>query len=216
MNDKEMSGFKYIRCQILNKTLDEVAKMLGVTYQTVFSWESKKKKLPETRLIQLSEMTGLPTHFFLIENVTEFDKLEIKKHWLDREVKDTKNGYESILQNMEEYNDIASANMSMKANKLLGELRQLFNDSEEQEQVLELFDAFKRIATDNKQTDLLLSISKALELFFEAFGKGSKLAPVEDLAIRDKANEESDVVYEVYSSMVRCRRWMRDKENGTN
>lgn len=80
-----MNGFKYIRSQVINKTMDELGLLLNVSKQAIYMWESNKKKIPEMRLEQLSELSGIPEKYFLIEELSERDKLEIRKHRLNKE-----------------------------------------------------------------------------------------------------------------------------------
>ena len=68
----KMNGFKYVRCETTRNTMDELARVLKVSKQAVYTWESGKKKIPEKRLNQLSEK----------------DKLAIKKYRLDKEIKE--------------------------------------------------------------------------------------------------------------------------------
>ena len=74
-----MTGIKYIRAEVLNKTLEELAETLGVSRQILCMWEAKKKKIPQSRVEQLAEISGIPGEYFLREEIRERDKLEIKK-----------------------------------------------------------------------------------------------------------------------------------------
>ena len=80
-----MNGFKYIRSQIINKTMEGLALQLGVSKQAVYMWESRKKKIPEKRLVQLTELSGIPKKYFLIGEPSDRDKLKIKRYWLSKE-----------------------------------------------------------------------------------------------------------------------------------
>lgn len=84
-----MNGLKYFRNQVINKTMDELAVRLDVTKQAIYLWESEKKNIPEFRLKQLSELSGIPEKYFLIKELSERDKLEIKKYYLSKELEDT-------------------------------------------------------------------------------------------------------------------------------
>lgn len=212
MESLNMTGFKYIRCQIMNMTLEEVANMLDVTPQTVFSWESKKKKLPQKRLEQINEFTGISKKFFLLDTVSDIDKLEIKKEWLNRELNDTKKEYADLLQSSDAYNEIALADMSLRVNRLIHELRQIMKDTNEQEQVLELVGVFKDIIKDNRQVKILHQVLRSLELFFSAYGKDDRLNVAEDLEVRGIVENESDLVYDLYNALSRNRRRMLNKE----
>ena len=84
-----MNGLKYFRNQVINKTMDELAVRLDVTKQAIYLWESEKKNIPEFRLKQLSELSGVPKKYFLIKELSERDKLEIKKYYLSKALADT-------------------------------------------------------------------------------------------------------------------------------
>ena len=73
-----MNGLRYIRKECMNKTMDEVAVELCVTKQAVYLWETERKKIPLLRLEQLSILSGIPTEYFLKEELTDEDKLKIK------------------------------------------------------------------------------------------------------------------------------------------
>ena len=84
-----MNGFKYIRSKLLNKTMDELASQLDVSKQAIYMWENDKKNMSELRLKQLSELSGIPKKYFLIEELSEKDKLLIKQCYLIKELYDT-------------------------------------------------------------------------------------------------------------------------------
>ena len=81
-----MNGFKYIRCGTTRNTMDDFARVLKVSKQSIYTWESGKKKIPEKRLNQLSEITGVPKEYFLMTELSEKDKLEIRKYRLQKEL----------------------------------------------------------------------------------------------------------------------------------
>ena len=93
-----MIGFKYIRTEIINKTMDELALELDVSKQAVYTWESGRKKIPEKRAKQLSDWIGIPERYFYIEELTERDKLEIRHYRLYKEVEETTVEYEEEMQ----------------------------------------------------------------------------------------------------------------------
>lgn len=72
-----MSGLKYVREKILHQSLRELAKQIGVSKQAVYSWESGRRNIPEKRIKQLSELSGVPEEVFLIENIVE-DELNLQ------------------------------------------------------------------------------------------------------------------------------------------
>ena len=86
-----MNGLKYFRNQVINKTMDDLAVQIDVTRQAIYMWESEKKNIPELRLKQLSELSGIPEKYFLVKELSEKDKLEIKKYYLSKALADTIN-----------------------------------------------------------------------------------------------------------------------------
>jgi transcriptional regulator with XRE-family HTH domain len=81
-----MNGFKYIRKNILNKTMDELAKELSVSKQVVYMWESGRKNVPLKRMKQLVELSGVPENYFFILAVSERDKQTIQQYYLNKEL----------------------------------------------------------------------------------------------------------------------------------
>lgn len=105
MGDKSVNGFKYIRNEQYKRTLEELAEELGVSKQIVYMWESRKKKIPDKRLAQLKEITGIPVKYFLLDVVSEREKMEINNYRLNKELDDYAFEYEDVLidQNGEEH-----------------------------------------------------------------------------------------------------------------
>ena len=83
-----MSGLYFIRTKIINKKLVELSEKLGISKQAISGWEQSKRKIPQKRLEQLVELTGIPAVFFLIDNVSEKDKLEIEKYYLTKRLEE--------------------------------------------------------------------------------------------------------------------------------
>lgn len=79
-----MNGLKYIREKEMGMSLNELAEMLGLSKQAVYSWEIGRKKIPEKRLKQLKDISGIPEKYFVIEEVTEKDELMIEQHRLNK------------------------------------------------------------------------------------------------------------------------------------
>ena len=77
-----MVGLKYIRSEVIREKAEDLAAQLRISKQTVTAWESGKKQIPNKRLNQLSELTGIPEQYFLRKELTEQEKLECKKYWL--------------------------------------------------------------------------------------------------------------------------------------
>lgn len=82
-----MNGLKYVRCETSRNTMDELAKILKVSKQAIYTWESGRKKIPEKRLNQLSDLTGVPKEYLLLSELSDKDKIAIKKYRLEKELK---------------------------------------------------------------------------------------------------------------------------------
>ena len=88
-----MNGFKFIRINVMNKTLDEVAEIFGVSKQSIYLWESKRKKIPQKRAEALENLTGIPEKYFFLKELTRDDEFEIKKCKLRKEIIDLATEY---------------------------------------------------------------------------------------------------------------------------
>ena len=91
-----MNGFKYIREKVMEMSLNELAEVLGLSKQAVYSWENGKKKIPEKRLKQLTDISGIPEKYFLIQEVTEKDELIIEQHRLNKVLDESVIRYDEI------------------------------------------------------------------------------------------------------------------------
>lgn len=85
--NKNMTGFKYIRTIILQMTMDELAKKMGVTKQSIYLWESWRKDVPSRRLKQLSEISGIPENYFLKQELSDVEGLIIQALRLEKNQK---------------------------------------------------------------------------------------------------------------------------------
>lgn len=91
-----MNGLKYIREEVMGMSLNELAEVLGLSKQAVYSWEIGRKKIPEKRLKQLKDISGIPEKYFLIQEVTEKDELIIEQHRLNKVLDESVIRYDEI------------------------------------------------------------------------------------------------------------------------
>lgn len=69
-----------------NMTNKELAEILDIKPQSLNDWLKSKRKIPATRLEQLSEIFNLSQEYFLKDEseYTEVDRLEVKKSYLEK------------------------------------------------------------------------------------------------------------------------------------
>ena len=74
-----MIGLEYVRKQN-GDTVETLATKLGITKSLISQWENGRKPIPSKRLIQLSELYGLPEKYFNKElNKSDQLKIQLKK-----------------------------------------------------------------------------------------------------------------------------------------
>ena len=76
-----MTGFEAIR-EIYGLTLEDIAKMTGITKQSVSEWGENGKPIPKRRVKQLSKKLGIDETFFTLNEIDEVQKLEIRSQQL--------------------------------------------------------------------------------------------------------------------------------------
>lgn len=228
MEADKMNGLKYIRSQIINKTMDELATKLNVSKQAVYTWESGRKNIPEARLKQLSELSGIPSKYFLLEEVSERDKLEIRKYRLNKELDDTSVEYEEQVEDSKGnlvtvprvYLDrglvehIEFNNMELKVDDTLKKISEVIHtykpafgneDMVSSDDVLEnmdvkrsVFDRFADIVDGNEERHFLYQILRAMELFFDVNVKKNEIWGEVPPFPTDLVSDESSLVQDLY------------------
>lgn len=81
-----MFGLTFIR-GLTNKSVQEIADMLSLSKQAINQWETGKRPIPEKRLNQLAEILEIPKQY-LNKQLSEIEKLEIRKIYLTKESKE--------------------------------------------------------------------------------------------------------------------------------
>lgn len=183
-----MSALNFIRRRVLNKTMDELAQELNVSKQAVYTWESGRKSIPEARIKQLSELTGIPEKYFL-QNPSPEEKIEMirynsfKKIW-DRDLSvgtEVTFGGEYVDLNEIDHTQLADVEIqtgnTLRKIKLAirrhrsrsGAIRERMTGDvlEEMRERGMLFDRFADLVEVSERKEPLDQILRAVELFFE-------------------------------------------------
>ena len=243
MEAYKMNGLKYIRSKVINKTMDELAAKLNVSKQAVYTWESGRKNIPETRLKQISELSGIPEKYFLIEELSERDKLEIKKYRLNKELDDTSVEYEEQVEDRKgnlitvprvyldrgliehiEFND-----MELKVDDTLKKISQIIHaykptfgneDMVSSDDILEnldvkrsVFDRFADIVDGNEERLFLYQILRAMELFFDVNVKKNQIWGEVPSYPTDLVSDESILVQDLYKVLYEHKKQKIEANN---
>lgn len=83
-----MNGFEFIRIEY-HMSLQKFADFLGVSKQMVYMWETGKRRISAVRLDQLEKLTGVPRCYFLLETLSEKQKLAVCECRLEKIKKDS-------------------------------------------------------------------------------------------------------------------------------
>ena len=186
-----MNGLKYIRTNESNMTMEKLADKLGVSKQLVSMWENGKKKIPEKRTLQLEKILGIPRKYFLLENVSEREQLEIRHFRIKRDVESTTIEYEEKMvdsQGNEEvipftHVDVGALEalefsaMDLKVDDLGKRIASIICSYEgnvasaqevlcQYEEKLKAFERFADIMAGTEQYGTMSQILRAMELFF--------------------------------------------------
>lgn len=200
-----MNGFKYIRSEIMNKSMEELALMLNVSKQTVYTWECGKKKIPQNRLQQLSEISGIPCNFFLSHEISEKAKITIKKYYLDKALDDAVDEYENSVKD----DDGQKTNYTQSADT------ELVKHIDATEMDLKIDSALKKVKMgihadtrhdSNEQKQVLCQMLRAMELLVDENVKDKRLRG------EDVLSNETSLVQDLY--FVLCEHRSRVEDEG--
>ena len=227
-----MNGLKYIRNNEMNMTMENLAEQLDVSKQVICMWESGKKKIPEKRLIQLENISGIPQKYFVIEDLSEREKLEIKSYCIKKDIQ-TSVRYEADEDDEENIKTIHTASMSLKtARELLFNLfdlqvntleqkihsviyeydgNDLPKDDISEKEMLEAletkrraFERFVDIIAGTKNYKVIFHVLQALELF-EEIEPSENDTWVEKKLIGDLKESEEDLTQEILKVLNKNR-----------
>jgi transcriptional regulator with XRE-family HTH domain len=220
---ENMTGFKFIRNQH-NSTLEEFALLIGVSKQAVYMWENGKKPIPTKRLKLLSEITGVPEKYFLLEEVSDRDKLEIRKYRLEKEFKETSFEYEDEIMDSDgnlviipslhfdsglmehiDFNDmeLRMNDLFEKEKSIINGYKPYFGDEEYmsanddlvyRDRMISMFDRFADIMNENNQDVMLYQIMRSMELFFNVNVKKNQIWGEESPFPTDLVKDEAKLV----------------------
>ncbi|AKA70170.1 helix-turn-helix domain-containing protein [Clostridium scatologenes] len=90
-----MIGLSYIR-ELYNLSMQDLADKLSISRQVVHQWESKKVRVADKRIKQISQMFNM-SEKYIGNDVTEIDKLEMQRIKLQNEIKDYEFKYEDTV-----------------------------------------------------------------------------------------------------------------------
>ncbi|WP_346683916.1 helix-turn-helix domain-containing protein [Anaerostipes butyraticus] len=215
-----MNGFKYIRTDILQMTMDELAEKLGVTKQSIYLWESWKKDVPSRRLKQLSEISGIPENYFLKQEISERDKLELNRFKLQKELKDAKNeakeqSYDELLMKIDCNNvELNIIDTLDKINRVIhynlpyfGKAKNISLDDKvkSMKRKIEAFNRFAEILYGNENQYFIFEMLRVMELFFDSNTKRKYyLSDITEIT-GDQLEGESLSVQKIYSILCEER-----------
>lgn len=214
-----MTGLEYI-LKINSFPKSELAKEFGIKKQNITLW-IKNNKIPKKWLSCLSVKFHLPEKFFLIGEISEKDKLEIKKYQLEKEQstcedEDEYRAWETIIDYVNI--DIRIDDLMSKIKDIIYQCRPVFQDEdlecpnssdisdniqEYMNITINIFDRFSDIVKGNKQTEFLLSTLRAMELFFDVNVKENELWGTKNSIPSDLVSDDSefaqDIVRDLYT-----------------
>lgn len=144
-----MFGLTYIR-NLFNMSMDDVAKKLGVSKQTLSKWENKKIKISDERLNQLSSLFNTPKEYFEKE-LDEINKINIQQLKIQKEIKDNPIivGYKAQLTLFGDEpiyhgeNELETLNYELKQNviiKMKDDILKLEENVDKQDIILEMIE----------------------------------------------------------------------------
>jgi len=218
-----MNGFEAIR-DIYNLTLESTADLLGISKQSVSEWTRVGRSIPNKRIAELSVKLELPENYFNIKEVTERDKLEIKRCQLNKDYKETTFEYEdqmmdsngnwetvrrthidSGLMMHQDYNDIAIKMQDLfdKQKDVIEDYKPAFgeeewysanDDIEYRARTISIFDRFTDIVKDNDQDVTIYQIMRAMELFFNVNVKKNRILGEVPLFPNGLVSDEKELV----------------------
>lgn len=200
--------------------MEDIANALGVSTQAVYQWENNKKKIPEKRLKQLSDLTGIPKQYFTLKEIMQIDKMEIQKYWLKKQFESMRGGIDA---SMSDYIDLLDAEIS--GENILHKISSILYQPEPGDNEVDSYEdrakylkvkinVFNRVAdivAQNKEHQYLYSVLKALEKFYNInadkyyFLGGAPYFPT------DEVSEESPLVQELCAVLEKYRNMNKGK-----
>lgn len=223
--------------------MDELAAKLNVSKQAVYTWESGRKNIPEARLKQISKLSGIPEKYFLIEELSERDKLEIKKYRLNKELDDTSVEYEEQVEDSKgnlvtvpriyldrgliehiEFNDMELKvdDTLKKISKVIHTYKSAFGDEnmisagdilENLDVKRSVFDRFADIVDGNEERLFLYQILRTMELFFDVNVKKNQIWGEIPLFPTDLVSDESALVQDLYKVLYEHKKQKIEANN---
>lgn len=85
--EERMNGLKFIRNKVVNMTMEEFSDTMNISRQILYLWESGKKEIPENRLKELEQFSGIPARYFKEQNLSDNQINEIMKYKIVKDMK---------------------------------------------------------------------------------------------------------------------------------
>ena len=200
-----MNGMKYIRSEVLRMSMEELATKLDVSKQAISAWETKRKNIPEIRLRQLFELTGIPKEFWLMDNVPEKEKDGLKKIYLYTQLRATRGETVSFDRYEAKDNPLWTKIQPLRTIKQIGEV-----DVNEH-----LIDRFSNILHTTKSQLIMLQMIEALELVYGIDVDDYKKERNVYLRVVDSSKgDESDFLHNIYELINKHKKELEKHFNG--
>lgn len=214
------NALRYIRSKILYKSMEDIANALEVSTQAVYQWENNKKKVPEKRLKQLSDLTGIPKQYFTLKEITQTDKAEMQKYWMKKQFESMEDG---MAASMSDYIDLLDVEIS--GEDLLHKISSIFyrseTGSEEDDSIedktnrleikISVFNRVADIVAQNKEPQYLYSVLKALEKFYDINADKHYILGKMPPYPTDSVSEDSPLVQELCAVLEKYRNMNEEK-----
>lgn len=186
----EIIGFEYI-CNLFGISYTDISDKLKISKQTINSWTSRRRNIPQKYLPVLSKEFRIPEEYFQKE-LTEIDKINIQKTKLNNEINfiDEVNMFDP-----ETADEIGNLNFEIKKRQIISKIDESFkNCRTEQELLIKYLDSFLDIlfSDDVKDKTAIRDTIGALKKYYGVKGGIMPNRFVRDIihALEERAREK--------------------------